>query len=123
MKGTPAVFPPPTVSTQPATATASAPSKAMQIFVLMRAMQADFPKPSSPNESSKFQTPNSRETPSSKSQIQMSKARPLLARVRKLEFGIFLELGFWDLELLWCLEVGVWSFCHCLPFVHRYTAS
>jgi carbon dioxide concentrating mechanism protein CcmL len=45
-------------------------------------------------ESTKLEDPSSRETPKTK---------------LKSEFAD-LELGIWNLELLWCLELGAWSF-------------
>src|SRR5881396_104296 len=50
----------------------------------------------------KLQTPK-------KAQVRSSKSRPAL-RAWKLEFGASLMFGACDLELVWCLEFGVWSF-------------
>jgi hypothetical protein len=52
-------------------------------------------------ESSKPQTPSSRETPS----LKLQTAREPRAGVWDLVLGMFLELGFWDLELSWILVV------------------
>src|SRR6266511_2882485 len=48
------------------------------------------------NRNTKNQAPNTKEIPSSKLQTA--------ARASSL------ELGAWSLELLWCLELGIWSF-------------
>src|SRR6058998_1655181 len=51
----------------------------------------------------KNQTPSSTEIPSSKSQAPQP----------------YRQIGAWDLELLWCLELGVWCF-HCF---HSYLSA
>src|ERR1043166_6834849 len=62
--------------------------------------------------SSKHQIPNPNKIPNSKSQIS-KQAAP--AAFLSLEVVIFLELGFWDLQLLWSLAFGAWSLASPLP--------
>jgi hypothetical protein len=60
-----------------------------------------FDKLRAPATSSKFQTPNSKEAPSSK-----LKNRP----ARRLPRHLVLRFGVCDLELLWSLGFGAWCF-------------
>src|SRR5947207_1515268 len=59
--------------------------------------------------SSNLQTPTSKEIPESKHQNPSSKHKRN-PKFQAPNRGPRFELGIWSLELLWCLELGIWSF-------------